>query len=167
MKALFRPIIHLFRRIAQRFLGIQSGLGPIELVDHYRRAGVKIGEGTLFYAPITLGRGGKDPIHIGQDCTLTGCTILGHDASTNRALGITRSIAKKTVIEDECFIGVGAIILMGVRIGRGSIVGAGAIVTKDVPPFSVVAGNPARIISSVEALVSRRRSTISADTSIR
>jgi acetyltransferase-like isoleucine patch superfamily enzyme len=49
-------------------------------------------------------------------------------------------------IEDDCDIGMGAIILPGVTVGRGSIVGAGAVVTKDVEPFAVVAGVPARKI---------------------
>lgn len=61
------------------------------------------------------------------------------------------------VIEDDCFIGHGAIILMGVTVGRGSIVGAGSVVTSDVPPGSVVAGNPARVIHSVDVLLQKRR----------
>jgi acetyltransferase-like isoleucine patch superfamily enzyme len=52
-------------------------------------------------------------------------------------------------IEDDVWIACQAIILSGVRIGRGSIVGAGAVVTKDVPPNTVVAGNPARVIRQV------------------
>ncbi len=53
---------------------------------------------------------------------------------------------KEVTIEDGCDIGMGAIILPGVRIGEGSIVGAGSVVTKDVPPYCVIAGNPARIL---------------------
>ena len=51
-----------------------------------------------------------------------------------------------TVVEEGASIGSNATLLCGVRIGRNAIVGAGAVVTKDVPPFTVVAGNPARII---------------------
>jgi virginiamycin A acetyltransferase len=50
------------------------------------------------------------------------------------------------IIEDEVWLGYGAIILSGVRIGRGAIVGAGSVVTRNIPPYSIVAGNPARII---------------------
>jgi acetyltransferase-like isoleucine patch superfamily enzyme len=50
------------------------------------------------------------------------------------------------VIEDEVNIGVGAILLPGVRIGRGAQVGAGAVVTKDVEPYAVVTGSPARLL---------------------
>lgn len=104
-----------------------------------------------------LGREGKDPITIGKNCVLTGCVVLGHDASTNRALKISRSIIKPVLIEDDCFIGVNAIILMGVTVGKNSIVGAGAVVTKSVPPGSVVVGNPAQVICTVYDLVERRK----------
>lgn len=50
------------------------------------------------------------------------------------------------VLEKGCDIGINAIILPGVRVGKGAQVGAGAVVTKDVPPYAVVAGNPARIL---------------------
>jgi len=50
------------------------------------------------------------------------------------------------IIEDECDIGIGSIILPGVRIGRGSQIGAGAVVTEDIPEFCVAAGCPAKVI---------------------
>lgn len=54
-----------------------------------------------------------------------------------------------TVVEEGASIGSNATILCGVRIGQNSIIGAGAVVTKDVPPYTVVAGNPARIIRKI------------------
>lgn len=53
------------------------------------------------------------------------------------------------IIEDEVSIGGGAIILPGVKIGKNAIVGGGAVVTKDIPPYSVVIGNPARVVGDV------------------
>lgn len=50
------------------------------------------------------------------------------------------------IIEDDVWIGIGAIILDGTRIGRGSIIGAGAVVTEDVPPYSIICGVPGRVI---------------------
>ena len=55
-----------------------------------------------------------------------------------------------TVIEDGASIGGGAIILPGIRVGRRAMIGAGAVVTKDVPPFAIVVGNPARIVGYAE-----------------
>jgi len=50
------------------------------------------------------------------------------------------------IIEDDVWIGTRVIVLPGVRIGQGSIIAAGAVVTRDIPPFSVVGGNPAKVI---------------------
>ena len=62
---------------------------------------------------------------------------------------------KEIHVGEDCWIGGGAIILPGVSIGRGSTVGAGSVVTKDVPAFHVVAGNPARVIRKIETQMSR------------
>jgi len=50
------------------------------------------------------------------------------------------------VIEDECWIGANAVLTAGIRIGKHSVVAGGSVVTKDVPPYSIAVGNPARII---------------------
>jgi maltose O-acetyltransferase len=55
-------------------------------------------------------------------------------------------IRKKVVIEDDVWIGQNTIIMPGIKIGKGAIVGAGAVVTKDVPPYAIVGGVPAKII---------------------
>ena len=54
--------------------------------------------------------------------------------------------AKPVVLEDDVLIGANAVIIEGVRIGKGAVVGAGSVVTKDVPAGAVVVGNPAKII---------------------
>ena len=53
------------------------------------------------------------------------------------------------VVEDNVWVGGSAILLPGVTVGKGAVVAAGAVVTKDVPPFSVVAGNPAKVIKMI------------------
>ena len=57
----------------------------------------------------------------------------------------------RVIIGNDAWIGAGSIIMNGVTIGEGAIVGAGSIVTRDVPPFSVVAGNPARVIREIKS----------------
>lgn len=61
----------------------------------------------------------------------------------------TQTVSAPVVIEDDAWIGFKATILKGVRIGRGAIVGAGSVVTSDVQPWTVVAGNPARLIKQL------------------
>lgn len=78
-------------------------------------------------------------IYIGEESFVaTGVIILTHD--------YCRSLYKKTSIGKKCFIGARAIILPGITIGDHVIVGTGSVVTKDVKPHCIVAGNPARII---------------------
>jgi maltose O-acetyltransferase len=55
------------------------------------------------------------------------------------------------VVEDDVWFGAAVIVLPGVRVGHGSVIGAGSIVTKDVPPFACVAGSPARILKYRDA----------------
>ncbi len=131
----------------------------------YRSRGTRIGERCYIGANVTLGRGGKDPIVIGDDCVLTGCTILGHDASPalfleelqGEDIFNRKSFKRETRIGNHVFIGVNAVVLPGLTIGDNCIVGAGAVVTKDVLSNCVVAGNPARVISSIEDFKSKYR----------
>lgn len=62
----------------------------------------------------------------------------------------SKLISKPIIIEDDVFIGARAIILKGVTIGKGAVVGAGSVVSKDVPPFTVVAGNPAKVVKIIK-----------------
>lgn len=78
-------------------------------------------------------------IHIGEDTYIAfHAIVFAHDMS--------RLLHTDTYIGRNCFIGAHAIIMPGVRVGDECIVGSGAVVTKDVPAQSIVAGNPARVI---------------------
>jgi len=98
---------------------------------------------------------------IGDNVMFANCVALvGRHDHDFRAVGVPvrlsakirddgyegEGLYEKTIIEDDVWIGHGSIILSGVRIGQGSIIGAGSVVTKDVEPFSIYAGNPARMI---------------------
>ncbi len=103
--------------------------------------GMDIGKGTLISRNAVLDRGTNPKgVHIGKYTKVTGATILAHDPS--------RNVKLNTVIGNNCFIGTRAIILPGVKIGDEVIVGAGAVVTKDVPSNCIVAGNPAKVIKT-------------------
>ena len=108
---------------------------------------------------------GSEPylIKIGSDVTIThGVVLLTHDASTRlfrkQIPGMNQKYGNKfgTIqIEDNSFIGVNAIIMPNLRIGPNSIVGAGSVVTKNVAPNTVVAGNPAKIICSLDEYIQK------------
>ncbi len=73
-----------------------------------------------------------------------------HDLSSPEEIIINKPLQfKKVIIEDNVDIGAGAVILPGVSIGKGSMIGAGSVVTRDVPPKTVVAGNPAKILRTL------------------
>ena len=115
----------------------------------------------------TVGHGAR--IEIGDDVGISGCTIsaktsirIGNRVLIGSGAVISDSDAHPVdpderreglggrslpvVVEDDVFIGARAFILKGVRIGRGSVIGAGAVVTHDIPPYSVAVGNPAKVI---------------------
>ncbi len=131
---------------------------------HFERDGafLKIGRNSFVGASdLVISTG----ITIGDNVLIAyGCIIQDHDSHSREARlrqddlkALLESRPKDwsvveccpIVIEDDCWIGARAIILKGVTIGRDSIVAAGAVVTKDVPPSSTAGGNPARIIGGI------------------
>lgn len=107
---------------------------------------------------------GSEPylISIGDNCLITsGVTFVTHDGAIgvaykflqnkdlNETYGRYTKLGKIEV-KDNCFIGINSIILPNVTIGPNSIVAAGSVVTKSVPPNTVVGGNPAKVITSIE-----------------
>lgn len=95
-----------------------------------------------------------DPTHcflieIGDNVTFSiRVTVMAHDASTKKILGYTK-IGRVTV-GDNVFVGANATILPGVRIGNNVIIGAGSVVTHSIPDNTVAAGNPAKVLCTLE-----------------
>jgi acetyltransferase-like isoleucine patch superfamily enzyme len=77
--------------------------------------------------------------------------ILAHDASLYNH--IRKHRVEEVIIGNNVFLGYGAIVLPGVKIGDGAIIGAGSVVTKEVLPYTIVAGNPAKKISTVDEYI--------------
>jgi acetyltransferase-like isoleucine patch superfamily enzyme len=126
----------LVRRVRHGLVWAMSCL----TVLYYRLMGIDIGKRTYISinAHLDVRRG---EISIGSYVDIArGACILSHTGYMEIKAG------QKTVIEDNVKIFVNAIIFPGVRIGRDSVVGAGSVVMKDVPPDVVVLGNPARVV---------------------
>ncbi len=131
-----------------------AGIGVMYLrgersVPWYVARGLTIGERCSLERPFELDRSHCWLITIGDDVTLApGVYVIAHDASTKAATGHTRIAPVR--IGSRVFIGARTTILPGVTIGDDVVVGAGSVVARDVPPATVVAGNPARPIQSIE-----------------
>lgn len=103
--------------------------------------GMSIHPDTQISLKAHLDRTNPRGIHIGEGTLVAfGAVILSHDMS--------RALSTDTYIGRNCFIGAHSIILPGIRIGNGCIVATGSVVTKDVEPNCIVAGNPARVIKT-------------------
>ena len=113
-------------------------------LEGYRKKGVKIGTGCKLCKHATLDTHGN--LEIGNNVTVSGrAVLLTHDASEELT---GKKNSYNTKIGNNVFIGINSIVLTGVTIGDNSIVGAGSVVTKDIPPNEIWAGNPAKKIRS-------------------
>jgi maltose O-acetyltransferase len=92
-----------------------------------------------------------DLITISDGAALAGSNLLlAHSKPPAHFAGVVESFAAPVTIERNAWIGIGAIILAGVTVGEGSIVSAGSVVTREVPPRYLAAGNPARHIRELK-----------------
>jgi maltose O-acetyltransferase len=119
--------------------------------DALVRRGLKLGRDVFLGDRVYIDPGHCWLIEIGDRTMITrSAVILAHDASTRRHRQVGYSRLARVHVGCDVFIGCAAIILPGVSIGDGAIIGAGSVVTKDVPARTVVAGNPARVIKTVD-----------------
>jgi acetyltransferase-like isoleucine patch superfamily enzyme len=130
------------------FLGANVYVGHQTMLKAYHQNELRIGDGTW----------------IGQQCFFhsAGGIVIGKNVGIGPGVKMLTSVHAEAgrelpilhaplafapiEIEDDADLGVGAIVLPGVRIGRGAQIGAGAVVTRDVPAYAVAAGNPARVL---------------------
>lgn len=132
------------------FLGHMVRVAPrgVILKLHTLR-GVKMGHDVFIDPTAILETAFPENITIGNDVRITaGCVIMSHIKAPHylRETGLVPVVLKPVVLEDHCFIGVNSVIMPGVTVGKASVVTSGSVVVTNVPPYSMVQGNPAKVI---------------------
>ncbi len=130
------------------FIGAGVYVGHDAILKGYHAGELRIGDGTWIGQQCFLHAAGH--LHIGTNVgigpTVRILTSIHEEAGRSVPILHAPLTFAPVVIEDDADIGVGAIVLPGITIGRGAQIGAGAVVTRDVAAYSVVAGNPARVL---------------------
>ena len=117
------------------FSAVNNGVGDVNIGDRTR-----IGLSNTIIGPVNIG----NDVRLAQGVVISG---LNHNyKDIYRPIHAQGFTTKPIIIEDESWIGANTVILPGVTIGRHSIVAAGSVVTKDIPKYTLVAGNPAKVL---------------------
>lgn len=117
------------------FCTINNGVGGVEIGDR-----TLVGMSNVIIGPVTIG----DNVIIAQNVVISG---LNHEyQNINLPIADQPVLTLPIIIKDDCWIAANSVITAGITIGKHSIVAAGSVVTKNVPDYSVVAGNPAKLM---------------------
>jgi acetyltransferase-like isoleucine patch superfamily enzyme len=119
----------------ETFCTVNNGSGDVILGDR-----VRVGIGSVIIGPVKMGNGSG----LGQHVFVAGFNHGFSDGTKNSS--VQPLDIKPTVIEEEAHVGANSVVVAGVTVGKRSQVGAGSVVTKDIPAFSVAVGNPAKVI---------------------
>tara|TARA_R110002153_G_scaffold119661_5_gene264752 strand:+ start:7153 stop:7575 length:423 start_codon:yes stop_codon:yes gene_type:complete len=124
-----------------KFIKIQRLVVGLRRSFYQKFWGMDIHDSVVFSMTAKLDKTHPKGMHIGKNTYIAfGASILSHD--------MVRALKLDTHVGENCFIGARSIIMPGIKIGNGCIVAAGAVVVKDVPSGSIVAGNPAKVIKT-------------------
>ena len=124
--------------VIESFACINNAVGDVIIGDHTR-----VGLHNTVIGPVNIG----NHVNLAQGITVT---ALNHNfADSEKRIDEQGVSTTPVIIENDVWIGANAVVLPGVKIGTHSVIAAGAVVTKDVPPYSIVAGVPAKIIKKI------------------
>jgi acetyltransferase-like isoleucine patch superfamily enzyme len=126
--------------VIEDFCTINNGVGDVYIGEN-----TLVGMSNVIIGPVTIGSN----VILAQHIVASG---LNHGyQNVSLPIRAQQVSMARIVIEDECWIGANAVITAGTTIGKHSVVAAGSVVTKNIPPYSVAAGNPARVIKQFDA----------------
>ena len=132
--------------------------GPVEIRPIGGANKISIGNGTFINSGVRFTAEGSATISIGKRVEIgPRCCFETRTHSINIIDGHRTGKNEPIVLEDNVWLGAGVLVLPGITIGKGSVVGAGAVVTKDVAPYTVVAGVPAKFIKNVEWIETKNK----------
>jgi len=117
------------------FCTINNGVGDVIIGDRTR-----VGMGCVVIGPVEIG----DDIMFAQNIVVSGLNHSFEDIT--KPISDQKVSTSKIIIENEVWIGANSIVTAGVTIGKHSVIGGGSVVTKNIPPYSVAVGNPAKIV---------------------
>jgi acetyltransferase-like isoleucine patch superfamily enzyme len=121
--------------IIEDFATINNGVGDVLIGDN-----VGVGLSNVIIGPVKIG----NYVMLAQNIVISGLNHGYEDVTTPPRL--QKVITKQITIEDNVWIGANCVVTAGVTIGKHAVIGAGSVVTKNIPPFCVAVGNPARVI---------------------
>ncbi|WP_421943937.1 acyltransferase [Pedobacter sp.] len=121
--------------VIEDFATINNGVGDVIIGDK-----TIIGIGNVIIGPVTIGSN----IMFAQNIVVSGLNHGYEDVTISPAFQKVSS--KQIIIEDDVWVGANSVITAGVTLGKHCIIGAGSVVTKDIPEFSIAVGNPAKVI---------------------
>jgi maltose O-acetyltransferase len=144
------------RKLIEALKNIYYVMFPPTPISVYKKMGARIGKNVYIANGVTI-----DPSHawlvkIGDNVGIAPFShILAHDGTTKGYLNYARIGIVE--LEDNVIIGARCTILPGVKIGKNSIIGTGSVVVKDIPENCIAAGNPAKVICSIEEYVQKQK----------
>jgi len=151
--SIFGAVIKLFKLV---FLKIRLARYDMDhTAPYFREQGIQVGEGTRIVSWDVGATFGSEPylVRIGNNCSIaSGVRFINHDGGVwaLRRDHPDLDCFAPIEIKDNVIIGLNSIIMMGVTIGPNCVIGAGSIVTRDIPPNSVAAGVPAKVLMTLE-----------------
>lgn len=128
------------KSVIEDFTTINNGVGHVIIGDR-----TIIGLGNTVIGPVEIG----NDVMFAQNVVVSGMNHGYEDISLPPSK--QKDICKLIAIDDNVWIGANSVITIGVHIGKHSVIGAGSVVTKDIPPYSIAVGNPAKVIKQYNA----------------
>lgn len=126
--------------VIEDFSTVNNGVGDV-IIGHNSLVGM----GNVIIGPVAIGNN----VILAQNIVASGLNHEYRDVAM--PVHLQKVTTAPITIEDDCWIAANVVITAGVTIGKHCVIAAGSVVTKDVPPFSVAAGNPARVIKRYDA----------------